>query len=273
MPRRLLLVDDEAVIRITLSAILSKHGFEVSAAATVAEALQKITSQQFEVLLSDLNIGNPGDGLTVVSAMRRTQPDAVTMILTGYPAFETALEAIRQQVDDYVLKPADVPALILTIENKLATPPRQRHLPPPKRVAMILQEHLQRIEDMWLSAVEKDEALTRVAFSKEQRLDHLRGMLEQVIREAQSYSGEETAAHKKITGGYDIRRNLEGYTPNMMLAEFCMLRRVVARIVQENLLAVNLSYLVPDLAQVNESLDEQAQAALVTLSEFTGASS
>lgn len=273
MPRRLLLVDDEAVIRITLSAILSKHGFEVSAAATVAEALQKITSQQFEVLLSDLNIGNPGDGLTVVSAMRRTQPEAVTMILTGYPAFETALEAIRQQVDDYILKPADVPALILTIENKLATPPRQRHLPAPKRVAMVLQEHLQRIEDLWLAAVEKDEALSRVALSKEQRLDHFNGMLEQVIRAAQSYSGEETAAHKKITGGYDIRRNLEGYTPTMMLAEFCILRRVVARIVQENLLAVNLSYLVPDLAQVNESLDEQAQAALATLSEFTGASS
>ena len=95
MQRRLLLVDDEAVIRITLSAILSKHDFEVTAAATVAEALQKITTETFDVLLSDLNIGNPGDGLTVVSAMRRTQPEAVTMILTGYPAFETALEAIR----------------------------------------------------------------------------------------------------------------------------------------------------------------------------------
>src|SRR3954453_3056334 len=162
MPRRLLLVDDEAVIRITLSAILSKHGFEVSAAATVAEALQKITSQQFDVLLSDLNIGNPGDGLTVVSAMRRTQPEAVTMILTGYPAFETALEAIRQQVDEYIVKPADVPALVRTIESKLAMPPRQRHLPPPKRVAMILQEHLQRIEEQWLSAVERDDALSRI---------------------------------------------------------------------------------------------------------------
>jgi ActR/RegA family two-component response regulator len=273
MPRRLLLVDDEAVIRITLSAILSKHGFDVSAAATVAEALQKITSQEFDVLLSDLNIGNPGDGLTVVSAMRRTQPEAVTMILTGYPAFETALEAIRQQVDDYIVKPADVPALVSAIESKLATPPRQRHLPPPKRVAMVLQEHVQRIEELWLSAVEKDDALSRVAVNKEQRLHYLRGIMEQVIRAAQSYSGEETAAHKKLSGGYDVRRDLEGYTPSLMLAEFCILRRVMARIVQENLLAVNLSYLVPDLALVNENLDEQAQAALVTLTEYINASS
>jgi DNA-binding NtrC family response regulator len=185
MQRRILFVDDESVIRITLSAILSRYGFEVSTAATVAEALQKITSETFDVLLSDLNIGNPGDGLTVVSAMRRTQPDAVTMILTGYPAFETALEAIRQQVDDYIVKPADIPALVNTIENKLATPPQQRHLPPPKRVAMILQEQLQRIEELWLSAIEKDGALSRMALQKEERGDYLRGILEEVIRAAQ----------------------------------------------------------------------------------------
>jgi hypothetical protein len=92
--------------------------------------------------------------------------------------------------------------------------------------------------------------------------------LEEVIRAAQSYSGEESVAYKRSSGGYDRTRDLEGYTPSMMLAEFCLLRRVMAQIVQENLLAVNLSYLIPDLAQVNESLDEQAQAALVTLSEY-----
>jgi ActR/RegA family two-component response regulator len=272
MQRRVLFVDDESVIRITLSAILSRYGFEVSTAASVAEALQKITSQTFDVLLSDLNIGNPGDGLTVVSAMRRTQPEAVTMILTGYPAFETALEAIRQQVDDYIVKPADIPALVNTIENKLATPPRQRHLPPPKRVAMILQEHQQQIEELWLSAVESDGALSRMAVKKDQRLHYLRGILAEVIRAAQSYSGEETAEHKLSSGGYDRKRELEGYTPTMMLTEFCLLRSVVAQVVQENLLAVNLSYLVPDLARVNESLDEQAKAALTTLSEYTNTS-
>ena len=126
MQRRLLFVDDEPVIRATLSTILRQHGFEVSTAESVAEALQKITSEKFEVLLSDLNIGNPGDGLTVVSAMRRTQPEGVTIILTGYPAFETALEAIRQQVDDYIVKPADIPSLVRAIEDRLVTPPQAR---------------------------------------------------------------------------------------------------------------------------------------------------
>lgn len=266
MQPRLLFVDDEEVIRITLAAILSKHGFEVSTAATVAEALQKITSQTFDVLLSDLNIGNPGDGLTVVSAMRRTQPQAVTMILTGYPAFETALEAIRQQVDDYIVKPADVPALVNAIRTKLTTPAESRHLPPPKRVAMILQENEERIAQLWLSLIERDDALSRVPQRKEERLGYLKSVLYEVIRSAQSYTGEGTVRY--TSSGFDAKRELEGYTPVMLLSEFCLARRVMAQVVQENLLAVNLSYLVPDLGRVNESLDEQAQAALTVLSEY-----
>jgi CheY-like chemotaxis protein len=222
-------------------------------------------------LLSDLNIGNPGDGLTVVSAMRRTQPEAVTIILTGYPAFETALEAIRQQVDDYIVKPASIPVLVSTIESKLVAPPQQRQLPPPKRVAMLLQEYVERIEDLWLLSVEKDDALSQMPLSRIERLDYLRGLLEEIIPAAQSYSGQELLLPKLFAARRGSERDLEGYTPSMMLAKFCLLRRVIAQVVQENLLAVNLSYLVPDLARVNENLDEQAQAALVKLSEHKNA--
>lgn len=262
MGRRILCVDDEPAILITLAAILRKHNFVVSTAASVPEALQKITSEEFDVLLSDLNIGNPGDGLTVVSAMRRTQPGAVTMIITGYPAFETALEAIRQQVDDYVVKPANIPALVRSIESKLATSPDQRRLPPTKRVAMLLQEHLETIGDLWMSSVESDTATSQVRSSREQRLGFVRGLLKTVIVTAQSYSGEEVAEHKASGLMHNEQRKWEGYTPGMMLTEFCILRRIVAQVVQENLLAVNLSYVVPDLARVNETLDEQARAAL-----------
>ncbi|MGH9586774.1 MAG: response regulator [Acidobacteriaceae bacterium] len=263
MQRRLLFVDDEPAIRATLAVILHNHGFEVTAAATVAEALQKITSEKFEVLLSDLNIGNPGDGLTVVSAMRRTQPEAVTMILTGFPAFETALEAIRQQVDDYIVKPADIPSLISAIERKLAGP-KPRQLPPPKRVAMLIQENLPRVEELWLASVERDSDLSRLPQGREQRLLAVRGVLEEVICAAQSYSGEDSGQRK---GHASRRRGWDGYTPKMALTEFCLLRKSLSQVVQENLLAVNFSYLVPDLTRVNESLDVQAQAALTELGE------
>src|SRR5947207_15908271 len=121
---RILFADDEPAIRMTLPAILQQEGFEVSVAATVAEALAYINRDSFDVLLADLNIGERGDGFTLISAMRRVQPQAVTLILTGYPDFETALQAIRNQVDDYLTKPTDVRELVATIKERAMNPRR-----------------------------------------------------------------------------------------------------------------------------------------------------
>ena len=72
---RVLFVDDEPGIRITMPEILWRHGLSVRAVGTVNQALAEIASAQFNVLISDLNLGHPTGGLTVVNAMRRTQPD------------------------------------------------------------------------------------------------------------------------------------------------------------------------------------------------------
>lgn len=95
--RRVLFVDDERSMRQTLPAVLERKGFTVVAVGSVAEAISAIGQAKFEILISDLNIGEPGDGFTVVSAMRRVQPDCRSFILTGYPDFDSALRAIRNQ--------------------------------------------------------------------------------------------------------------------------------------------------------------------------------
>src|SRR5256886_9308656 len=107
----ILFVDDEDSIRLTLPPLLQSYGFDVTSAATVAEALGLITRHKFDVLISDLNIGHPGDGFTVVSVMRSHQPHAFRFILTAYPAFESALEAIREEVDAYFAKPPETDVL------------------------------------------------------------------------------------------------------------------------------------------------------------------
>src|SRR5437879_7829431 len=111
----LLLVDDEPSIRLTVLPIFEERGFQVQSAANVSEALAAIKSQRFDVLLSDINIDRESDGFTVVQAMREANPDAVTILLTAYPAFETAVHSIRVQVDDYFRKPADVDAFVSAI--------------------------------------------------------------------------------------------------------------------------------------------------------------
>ena len=121
MPRRnrILFVDDEPSIRLTLPPVLEQHGFEVKAAGSVAEAVQHIEVSVFDVLISDLNVEQSGDGLHVVTAMREKQPHCITFILTGYPGFESAVDALRLRVDDYVVKPVDVDTLITTLRKKL----------------------------------------------------------------------------------------------------------------------------------------------------------
>src|SRR5712675_1787030 len=90
LSKRLLFVDDEEGIRATLPLLLRARGFNVRVAASVSEALSEIRTHEFDVLLSDLNIGEDGDGFAVVRAMRKAYPNCVSILLTGYPAFESA---------------------------------------------------------------------------------------------------------------------------------------------------------------------------------------
>ena len=132
---RFLFVDDEPSIRLTLPPILQQRGFQVQIAASVSEALTAIKAHKFDVLLSDINIDGESDGFTVVHAMREANPDCVTVLLTAYPAFETAVRSIRAEVDDYFTKPADLDAIISTIDRKLLARGMQRTAPTKKATA------------------------------------------------------------------------------------------------------------------------------------------
>jgi len=93
---KVLLVDDDNAVREMMTATLEHKGFEVVAAANVSEALRFITTQNFDVLITDLHMPNPGDGFTVVSAMRHSQPHALTLLVSGYPDVQSAMDTILQ---------------------------------------------------------------------------------------------------------------------------------------------------------------------------------
>src|ERR1700734_1653019 len=115
----ILLVDDDEIILHTLSKLLKHKGFTVTAAGSVLEALTLINSGVYDVLLSDLHMPGAGDGLTVVSAMRHSNPKAVTMLLSGFPEMDAAARAILKQTDQILLKPIEVTALIEAIKHRL----------------------------------------------------------------------------------------------------------------------------------------------------------
>jgi DNA-binding NtrC family response regulator len=117
--RRILFVDDEENIRLTLSLILRQRGFQVTAAASVLEAEEILKAQDFDVLLCDLNIEQEADGFKVLQAMRDVNPKCVSIFITAYPALETAHRSIQHDIDGYVTKPADIDELVALIERKL----------------------------------------------------------------------------------------------------------------------------------------------------------
>ncbi len=126
---RVLFVDDEPSIRATLPLILQKKGFDVTVASSVAEAEKQITERKFDALLTDLNIDAAGDGYLLISAMRKVNPRCATIILTGYPDVPSAVEAIHERVDDYLVKPANIDALVASlITNISARKPKARIL-------------------------------------------------------------------------------------------------------------------------------------------------
>ena len=118
--KRLLFVDDEDSIRATLPLILQGYGFDVRSAANVPEALDKIRNYNFDVLLSDLNIDGPQDGYVVVRAMRQANPSCVAIILTANPNLVSVIEGIRQDIDEYFIKPIDINSLVAAVTAKLA---------------------------------------------------------------------------------------------------------------------------------------------------------
>jgi DNA-binding response OmpR family regulator len=117
--KRILFVDDEPSIRATLAVILRRYGFIVTVASTVAEAFEEIKKQEFDLLLSDLNIEAEHDGYTVIRAMRQANPNCINIVLTGYPDEESADEGLKLGIDDYIAKPANADALVAMLAEKL----------------------------------------------------------------------------------------------------------------------------------------------------------
>lgn len=117
---RILFVDDEPSIRLTLAAVLAEQGFMVRIASSVPSALEEISAHEFDVLLSDLNIDKPCDGYLVLNAARTANPLCVAILLTGCPDFDSAAEGLNQDIDAYLMKPADIDNLIKIIDQKLA---------------------------------------------------------------------------------------------------------------------------------------------------------
>ena len=120
MKEFVLVVDDEQSLRQVLALFFRKEGFEVDTASSLEEAEKAIEANAYDLVLTDLRMSEPDDGLRVLRAAVRKNPWTQVVILTAYGTVETAKEAMRYGAYDYITKPFDNAALRKIVQSALA---------------------------------------------------------------------------------------------------------------------------------------------------------
>ena len=115
-PYRILLVDDDQFILKTLGPALESQGWNVDTAPSGEAAIAAIAERHFDLVITDLFMGE-ADGLAVLKAVRADHPEVMVIILTGYGDLRSAIDALRLDVDDYILKPCDADELFFRVRR------------------------------------------------------------------------------------------------------------------------------------------------------------
>jgi DNA-binding response OmpR family regulator len=261
---RVLLVDDDEAVREMMTATLEAKGFDVVCAASVTEALKRITTETFDVLITDLHMPNPSDGFAVITAMRHTQPEALTLLASGYPDVKSAMDAILLEADDIIVKPFEAGKLAELIQGKLQT--RKPSVRTPKeRVAAILQRCTSGIVEDWLGRVKMNRELNSVTLTDRERTGYLPKLIEDLIirlrkpnvpgEESDSVCSDAAVAHGKM-------RKVQGYSAGMLVHDSRILQVTLFGTLQSNLSALDFSLLLPDVMTIADEVDSQLTQAM-----------
>jgi two-component system response regulator RegA len=143
--RTLLIVEDDKSFLQRLARAMESRGFAVTTAETAADGLTHLETASPAYAVVDMRLED-GNGLDVISALKKRRPDARAIILTGYGNIATAVNAVKLGAVDYLSKPADaddVVAALLALDGRKADPPEN-----PMSADRVRWEHIQRIYEL-----------------------------------------------------------------------------------------------------------------------------
>jgi len=269
---KVLLVDDDDAVREMMTLTLEHKGFAVVAAANVTEALKLITTEAFDVLITDLHMPNASDGFAVITAMRHIQPKALTLLVSGYPDVKSAMDAILLEADEIIVKPFETKKLADLVHDRLLTR-SPAFLTAKERVAEILQRCTSLIVEDWLTNVKKSKDLKSVSLSDQERTGYLPKLIDDLIlrlrsphitiQEGESVFSAAAVAHGKM-------RRLQGYTSAMLVHDSRILQVTLFGTLQKNLGALDFSLLLPDVMTIADEVDSQLTQAMEGYTSVVG---
>jgi two-component system, NtrC family, response regulator PilR len=117
-PHHLLVVDDEKSMRDLLAEYLNEYGYDVTCAVNGQDALQRYREGHFDIVVSDLFM-EPMGGLELLDRIKEINPDAIFIMITGYPSIESSIEVIKKGARDYITKPFNIDEIKVKIERAL----------------------------------------------------------------------------------------------------------------------------------------------------------
>lgn len=118
MRERILIVDDEAGVRASLSGILSDEGYRVDAVETGEAGVKAVESNRYELALLDVWL--PGiDGIETLTRIQAIDPDLPVVVISGHGTVETAVKAVRLGAADFIEKPLSLERILLAVSNSL----------------------------------------------------------------------------------------------------------------------------------------------------------
>ena len=268
-PHKVLLVDDDEAIRELTKAQLLRKGFEVVTAGCVTEALQLIATETFDVLITDLNMPNPGDGFTVLTAMRHSQPQALILLVSGYPDIDRALATIALEPDEIIVKPFEIAKLSDLIRDKMLS-----RKPAPRvdkqRVSVILHRCVPTILREWLTRAKSSPELSHLKLTDDDRTGHLPKLVEDLVARLNRPNGpflDSKALTSSSAIAHGKMRSLQGYTSAMLVHESRILQVTLFETLQNNLSYLDFSLLLPDVMKIADEVDAQLTQAMASFTE------
>jgi len=259
---KILLVDDDEMQNIIMRKLLEREGFDITVAGSVADALKRISSERYDVLLSDLHMPGAADGLTVISAMRHLNPNAIAILLTGFPEMDVAAQAILRQADEIIIKRTDSTELVELIKLRIATGTRNIE-PKVESVATILERAAPSCIEDWFREVQLDSKLSLVPLTPEQRYGHL----PQVFRDLVARLRAELPFGSKgplsaLAASHGLTRRRQGYSAAMMVEESRILQVCIFHTLEKNLAVIDFSVLLSQVMTIADEVDSQLRQAM-----------
>jgi DNA-binding response OmpR family regulator len=246
---------------------LERDGYQVISRPTIKEALFCLANEKFAALICDLHLPAAGDGFTLLNAMRHFHPDAITVIMSAYPALRESMSALLPQADEVFVTPIP-PQEVVTRLNIRLRAPKHRVLNVRESVATILERHTLSTIREWLTRVNKSKELIPTELSEEARTGHLRTLLNELVQRLRAPHLDEGAAQTSMAAiAHGRVRSQQGYTASMLVEESRILQVCIFKTLRSNLSAVDLALVLTDVMTIADEVDSQLKQTMASFSD------